>query len=71
MPNSRTADRAAREVKASAGQPKAAAVLLNGWYFTRDAEAFDEFARLDEPPAGKPRLSRLLREGRPGIGECR
>jgi uncharacterized protein (DUF1778 family) len=94
MPNTRTPDRAARDVninlRASQKQRslidraaealgrnrsdfmleaacrEAEAVLLDRRYFMLVAAAFEEFtAMLDEPPAGNPRLRRLLTEKAP------
>jgi uncharacterized protein (DUF1778 family) len=94
MPNTRTADRDARDVninlRASQKQRalidraaqalgrnrsdfmleaacrEAESVLLDRRYFALDADRFKEFtAMLDEPPAGNPRLRRLLSEKAP------
>lgn len=94
MPNTRTADRAARDVNinlrasqkqralidraaAALGRNRsdfmleaacreAESVLLDRRYFALDADRFKEFtAMLDEPPAGNPRLRRLLSEKAP------
>jgi uncharacterized protein (DUF1778 family) len=94
MPNTRTADRTARDVninlRASQKQRslidraaealgknrsdfmleascrEAESVLLDRRYFALDAETFEQFtAMLDKPPAGSPRLRRLLGEKAP------